>query len=401
MPKRPTATSDARSQQERQAHHTVWGRKKTTDDTAKVASEPMTLSQIPVLRPRLPDTPTISRYLERIDQARIYSNFGPLYQDFSERLADYFNVQKDQVALFANGTLALQAAIETVGEVGDAWVVPSWTFVATAQAVTSARRRVHFADVDPNTWALKPEDRLFARGQVVVAPFGDRPKISSWSPVHNFKVFDAASCFDACRGVGPELDDRSIMMISLHATKPLAAGEGALLVGPKNWVARAAQWGNFGFRGSRVATGPGLNAKLSEYHCAVGLASLDYWATTRESLSELTQIATNLTSSCGLKAQPAMHEGHVTLTWNIEFPDQINVQHIADAMESQGIETRRWWPCGVDEMPAFEGSTTDLLPNSRVLSKQVLGFPFGPHVTAKDLAFVRDSIEPNLPTPNR
>lgn len=351
---------------------------------------------VPVLRPRLPDASALLPYLQRIDESGTYSNFGPLYREFAERLADHFRVGSDQVALLANGTLALQAAIETVGDVGDSWVSPSWTFVATGQAILSARRRVHFADVEEHTWALAPEHRPFARGQVVVAPFGDRPRLSSWSTIPSFKVFDAASCFDACEGIGPELDERSILMVSLHATKPLAAGEGAVLVGPADWVSRASRWGNFGFSGSRIASGPGMNAKISEYHCAVGLASLDQWPVSRVALADLTDTAVATSRSLALIAQPALSRGYVTTTWNVQLPACANPQHLATVLESFGIETRRWWPCGVDQMPAFSTATSDPLPVSRLLASQVLGLPFGPHLHSTQLERVKRILADTL-----
>lgn len=335
---------------------------------------------IPVMRPRLPTAEELLPYLRRIDESRIYSNFGPLYQEFSTRLAEYFGVEADQVAILANGTLALQAAVETVGDAGDVWVSPSWTFVATGQAIMSARRRIHFADVEESTWALPAQHRPFARGQIIVSPFGDRPHLEEWSSIDTYKIFDAASCFDACKGIGPELDDQSLLMVSLHATKPLAAGEGAVLIGPADWVNRAARWGNFGFSGSRVAAGPGMNAKISEYHCAIGLASLDRWPSNRILLAELNQTAADVTIGLGLIAQPAIRSGYVTTTWNVQFPSYVDVERVASELESAGIENRRWWPCGVDEMPAFSSATTDPLPKSRLLAEKVLGLPFGRHL---------------------
>jgi len=344
---------------------------------------------MPVMRPRLPDIVALSPYLRRIDEAGRYSNFGPLYSAFAERLAEYFSVGRDQIALLANGTLALQAAIETVGEVGDVWVSPSWTFVATAQAITSARRRVHFADVDPATWALPVSDRLFARGQVVVAPFGDRPRIVAWSNVRNHKLFDAASCFDACRGIGGELDDKSMLMVSLHATKPLAAGEGAVLIGPRDWVKRARCWGNFGFSGSRVASGPGLNAKISEYHCAVGLASLDGWFDKRRQLQDLTKRIEVISRSVGVGFQPSVSAGFVTSTWNVLLPSAAAVDQAIAALSDHGIETRRWWPCGVADMPAFTTATRVSLDVSNDLAERALGLPFGMHLTPNDLKLLQ------------
>lgn len=334
-------------------------------------------SILPVMRPRLPTLEQLRPYLERIDSAGIYSNFGPLHAEFTERLADYFAVGVDQVALVGNGTLALQAAVETVGEIGDTWVLPSWTFVATAQAILSARRRLHFVDVDLDSWAVAPLHRTFAKGHMVVAPFGSKPDLVGWRKVPGPKVFDAASCFDACAGIGDELDDSSMVMLSLHATKSLPAGEGGVLIGPPEWVRQASVWANFGFDGERVASGPGLNAKLSEYHAAVGLASLDAWPVWRDEwLATLSQ-AQSLSESWGLSVQPSLKQGLATSTWNVVLPLGASRPHVVAGFAEHGVETRIWWPEGVHAMPSFIGQTTDALPVTESLVERVLGLPFG------------------------
>jgi hypothetical protein len=51
---------------------------------------------IPVAWPRLPDATAILPFLERIDAARIYSNFGPLVREFEAGLARHFNVEPQE-----------------------------------------------------------------------------------------------------------------------------------------------------------------------------------------------------------------------------------------------------------------------------------------------------------------
>lgn len=348
---------------------------------------------VAVMKPRLPAYEVLEHYLRRIDMVGTYSNFGPLYEEFRERLAVYFGVPADRVTLLANGTLALQSAIETVGSVGDTWVVPSWTFVATGQAVIAARRRIHFADVRRDTWAMPAEPRPFAKGQVIVAPFGARPAVEEWSGIDGHKIIDAASCFDACRGIGPTLDDHTMLMVSLHATKPLAAGEGAVLIGPPDWVERARVWGNFGFDGSRVANGPGLNAKMSEYHAAVGLCSLDHWATTRAQWQPVLGTARGIGERLGLEMQPSLHEGVMTTTWNVVVPDGVDLCLAEGVFEQRNVSTRRWWPTGVHEMPAFRNQSRDPLPVTESLRASVLGLPIGLHLSADDIRRVEQALE--------
>ncbi len=89
-------------------------------------------------------------------------------------------------------------------------------------------------------------------------------------------VIDAAAGFDTVVATGTPT------LVSLHATKVLGAGEGGfVLCDNRDLVVDIRRRMNFGFRGSREAVVPAINAKLSEYHAAVGHASLDEWHSAR------------------------------------------------------------------------------------------------------------------------
>ena len=65
------------------------------------------------------------------------------------------------------------------------------------------------------------------------------------------------------------------MAISFHATKCFATGEGGCAVATDtDWILRIGQALNFGFQMTRESRSAGINGKMSEYHAAVGLASL-------------------------------------------------------------------------------------------------------------------------------
>lgn len=87
-------------------------------------------------------------------------------------------------------------------------------------------------------------------------------------------VIDAAASFDALQGPYD-----APMVVSLHATKALGAGEGGFVVRPDpEFIQMTQRRGNFGFFGSREAVCDATNAKISEYHAA---AALDAWPETR------------------------------------------------------------------------------------------------------------------------
>ena len=68
-------------------------------------------NEIPVSRPRMPRAGALMPYLERIDDRRTYSNFGPLVSELETRLAQRLGVDPDCVVTVANGTAGLTLAL--------------------------------------------------------------------------------------------------------------------------------------------------------------------------------------------------------------------------------------------------------------------------------------------------
>ena len=245
---------------------------------------------IPVMRPQLPSTKRLVPYLTKIDETRIYTNHGPLARAFEERLAEHFGLAPRSVTAVANATLGLALALAAQGaQPGTLCIIPAWTFVATAHAAVMAGLIPYFVDVDTKTWTLDSNriDQEVARAPgpvsavVPVAAFGQPVDVAAWDRIRSRTglavVIDAAAGFDSLRpGATPAV-------VSLHATKVLGVGEGGFVACTDVSLIRSIRSrANFGFHRTRQAVTSAVNAKLSEYHAAVGLAALDEWATVRE-----------------------------------------------------------------------------------------------------------------------
>ncbi len=188
---------------------------------------------IRVLQPRLPEATVIAPYLRRIDEARIYSNFGPLLIDLEHRLAGLFDIPDEGITCVANGTLALTLALKAqMPSPGSLCVMPSWTFAATPHAALTNGLVPYFIDVEADTWAINPslaaEAIRTAPGRVgavvPVVPFGCPFDYAAWdrfaAETGLAVAIDAAAAFDtAAPGQVP-------LTISMHATKSLGIGEG-------------------------------------------------------------------------------------------------------------------------------------------------------------------------------
>ena len=157
---------------------------------------------------------------------------------FERDLAAFLGVP--EVLALSSGTAALHLALRVCGVLpGDDVVVPSYTFTATAEAVTYVGARPVLADVDPVTGNLRAEDvarvltpRVRAVMPVHVAgrPCEMGPILALARDAGLLVVEDAAHALEAHAAEGPcgTLGDAGAY--SFYATKTITTGEGGALV---------------------------------------------------------------------------------------------------------------------------------------------------------------------------
>lgn len=342
------------------------------------------LERIPVMRPKLPVAERITPYLQQIDRTRLYSNYGPLVRALETRLAKGFGVADGAVVSVANATLGLTLALMAQNpERGTLCAIPAWTFAATPHAVTQAGLVPYFVDVDPGTWALDPEtlanELARAPGKVSavmpVAPFGQPVDVSLWDAFQARTglavVIDAAAGFDSLTPA------RVPSVVSLHATKVLGIGEGGCIVSHDSELindlrARA----NFGFFRSRESRMSSTNAKLSEYHAAVGLAALDEWDAARAEWAAVAEAYGNALSGLNrVRLQEGFGTSWVAATCVVDIANS-GAERVERALSEANIETRRWWGFGAHHHPATLDMPRSALTATEGLVRSTLGLPF-------------------------
>ncbi|WP_313539859.1 DegT/DnrJ/EryC1/StrS family aminotransferase [Sphingomonas sp.] len=340
-------------------------------------------------------------YLQRIDDRRSYSNFGPLVTELEARLAQRMGVDPGCVVTVANGTVGLTLALQAVVESSAGYcLIPSWTFVATAHAVSGAGLTPFLVDVDEGSWALTPDIARDALSRIdgpvaavmPVAPFGAPLDVDAWDrfteqtgiPV----VIDAAAGHDAVRpGSSPAV-------VSLHATKILGAGEGGYVVCRRPAaITEIRQRSNFGFYGSRDARMVGTNAKMSEYHAAVGLAAMDAYS---NDVSGYRAVAEAYRQRLSRRQQIGFQAGFGS-AWcgsvcvaRFFGADQARLMA---RLEAVGISSRAWWGAGVHLQTAFAGLPHLPLPVTEMLARETLGLPYFVDMTDTDVERVCRIIE--------
>lgn len=335
---------------------------------------------IPVARPLLPSAGAILPYLERIDALRIYSNFGPLARELEARLAHHFGLSPGCAVSAANGTTALTATLVALTRgVAGVCLLPSWTFCASAHAAIASGLRPHFLDVDSQSWRLTPELAEQALGQIEnvraimpVAPFGTPVDVTPWEELNKRTgipvVIDAAAAF-----AGQQTGDIPVV-ISLHATKILGAGEGAIVLARNpELIVEVTRRLNFGFYGVRSASTAGFNGKLSEYSAAVGLAALDAWPETQHGWS---QLLTRYQRALDARGVPRVRPSNSGLTSTLVYSFPVDAKCLSLRLAEAGIGSLRWYNDGCHAEPSFSAFSRGPLPVTLALASSCLGLPF-------------------------
>jgi dTDP-4-amino-4,6-dideoxygalactose transaminase len=354
---------------------------------------------IPIMRPKLPAAASLAPYLDAIDAARIYSNFGPLSRALEERFAARFNLPAANVTTVANATLGLTLVLAALGaQPGTLCAMPAWTFVASAHAAVMAGLTPYFIDVDPETWALDPGGLAEAIAQapapvgavMPVVPFGCPIDVAAWDRFRACSrvpvVIDAAAGFDALvPGAVPAV-------VSLHATKVLGTGEGGFVMSTDAAITREIQIrANFGFAGTREAVLPAGNAKLSEYHAAVGLAALDEWSEARNDWIVVAQTYRDaLSQSNRVRFQSGFGQSWIASTCVIGLEGPVD--RVEALLARSGIETRQWWGVGAHAHAATRAFPRTALPATEALAKSTIALPFSRDLRRADIERVAECL---------
>jgi dTDP-4-amino-4,6-dideoxygalactose transaminase len=219
--------------------------------------------KIPLVRPAPAKLSLAVPELEALEASGMFSNYGPVNTRFEQEMLARFFGGEGACTTVCNATIGLMLAIkDAVGDppAGRFALMPGFTFAAAAHAALWCGLTPLLCDIHPAHWAADMEHYTRLGNQLGV-------------PV----VVDAAASlgtFDAHgRGFGSGF--AGSVAFSMHATKSFAVGEAGLIYSADpDRIARLRAMSNFGFGEPRMATMPGLNAKLSEVNALQGLLHL-------------------------------------------------------------------------------------------------------------------------------
>ena len=333
---------------------------------------------------------------------------GPEVKELEKNIANYS--QAKHAVACASGSDALLLALMAFDiKPGDEIILPSFTFFATASAVTRLGATPVFADIDPVTFNVDPAAiaRLVSSATKAILPvhlFGQCAEMDALGRIAQSAGIPVIE--DAAQAVGAEFDGRragsmgQIGCFSFYPTKNLgAAGDAGMLTTDRDDLAEKLRLlRGHGMQPRYYHKVVGINSRLDSFQAAilnVKLPCLDRWCSMRQSNA---QRYAELFLAAGLDRiltlpPCAPRRRHVWNQYVIRVPegrrDPLR-QFLAEAK----IGTEIYYPLGLHVQECFRylGYGEDDLPETNRAACEVLALPIFPELTADEQQRVVDRI---------
>ncbi len=308
--------------------------------------------------------------------------FGPEVEGFEQEAAEYLSVP--HAIGVANGTDALVLSLEAMGiGAGDEVICPSFTFYATAEAIARAGATPVFADIDPVTLNLDPEDvaARITQSTKAIMPvhlFGRPAALPELVALGLPLIEDAAQAFGA-EGVALT---GACSTFSFFPTKNLfALGDGGLVACTDNAVAERLRMLRFhGSRDKKTFELIGTNSRLDALQAAflrISLPHLDGWnASRREGAARYAELGLG-----DVAELPVDEPGHVYHMYVVRTSER---ERISAALQARGIASAAYYVTPLHLQPALRylGYSPGSLPETERASAENLALPLWGGITA-------------------
>jgi dTDP-4-amino-4,6-dideoxygalactose transaminase len=297
----------------------------------------------------------------------------------------------------SNGTLALQLLVRALGLTGEV-IVPAYTFIASANALEWEGVRPVFCDVAPGTSNIDPNHcrKLVTKSTSAIMGVHVWGKPCDTKALHEIAasndirlIFDSAHAF----GCGSNSDrmigsDGDAEVFSFHATKAFHTGEGGAVTTNNSELAKKLKkLRNFGFVDTDKTGCLGINAKMSEFHAAIGLANfINFAANKKKSFSVHSSYAEQLKTITDIAILDfdLPHTYHYVVLL-IKPNSPLSRNQLVELLEAENILARRYFYPGCHRMkPYSDREKLPVLPETEKLTTSTLVLPAGANFSTEE-----------------
>jgi dTDP-4-amino-4,6-dideoxygalactose transaminase len=333
---------------------------------------------------------------------------GPECEELERGVAQFTGAR--HAIACASGSDAILLALMALGiGPGDEVICPSYTFFATASAVTRLGAEPIFVDIEPATFNIDPKkiDPLVSEKTKAIMPvhlFGQcasMDEIGRVAAKHGLPIIE-----DACQSIGAAYAGRGagtlgdIGCFSFYPTKNLGGmGDGGMLTTDRDdLAAKLKLLRAHGMEPRYFHQVVGINSRLDTVQAAVlcvKLPHLDTWARQRQTNAER---YITLFNECGLNKiitlpQTVRAARHVWNQFTIRVPDGQR-DALRKHLTVNKIGTEIYYPVPLHEQQCFRslGYQIGSLPETELAARETLALPIFPELTAAEQKIVVDRI---------
>ena len=357
---------------------------------------------IPLARPEL--GPREEELLLEVVRSGSLS-LGPKLEQFETDFADWLG--DGYAVAVSSGTAALHLGVRALGwGEGDEVVTSPLTFVASANCLLYEGAKPVFADIDPVSLTLDPEQAAAAVGEktaglLPVHIFGYPADLPAFGKIASDRglgmLEDACQALGAVDSTGKRIAmDGNITTFAFYANKQMTTGEGGVLVTPDREVAEAARsernQGRAPDMGQVEHDRLGFNYRLTDLHAAIGIAQLERLdemlnardnvaALYRERLTQLGAAPAGEHDEHEDIVLPCEDRGNERRSWFVfcvQLPAGIDRDAVIAALAKDGVASKAYLPC-VHLLPPYRerfGFTGGEFPVAERVAERSLALPF-------------------------
>jgi perosamine synthetase len=322
---------------------------------------------------------------------------GKYVQNFEKSVASFV---KSKYAIAVNsGTAALQAALHALDiKKGDEVLVPSFTFVATANAVVSTGAKPIFVDILKENYTLDPDDlqkKITKKTRAIIpvhlyGNIANIEKLSEISKKNNLPIIE-----DSAQSLGSTYKGKhtgtffEMGCYSMYSAKVMTSGEGGFIVtNNKNLRDKLLMIRNHGMVHGYDTKIFGLNLRLPEINAAIAAIQIKKLPGFLKSRKNNAKLLSKLIAD--LKIQLPQQRKNENINWYLYTITTKKRDILLKKLNKKGIGAVSYYPTPVHKTPFYKLKTK--LPVTDWAAAHVLSLPIHPKVTQKNIEFIAKTL---------
>ena len=336
-------------------------------------------------------------------------SIGPMVERFEELVSAKVGA-KHAIAV-SSGTAGLHVCAAALGiGSGDEVITPSFSFVASANAIAYTGAIPVFVDIERETLNIDPSliERAITRRTKAILPVGvfgqaaDMDAIAEIAGRHGLPIIE-----DACEALGAEYRGRpagtlgDVGVFAFYPNKQITTGEGGLIVTNRDEVAALCRslrnHGRDVFDGWLQHSRLGYNYRLSELHAAVGVAQMERIDTLLEKRAHVAALYVARLARVDGVEPPVVASSTTRASWFVyvvRLAPEIDRDGVIERMSSRGIPSRPYFP-PIHLQPHYRtayGYAPGQFPVTEREARRTLALPFHGNLTESDVNYVCEGL---------